>query len=876
MRRDLAIIILTLIGLLVPFINKVPHCDDIIYLQVAKNILKNPLKPFNFPLKLYGNSLPDLWVLAHPPLTSYFLAFWMLLGKGNEWFIHLKFLIFPLAAAIFYYLLINKFNQMIGDSVPPMEADRFYNLQIPALLSTLLFMVAPAFSVSSSNLMADLPALSLFLAALYFFVKGSYDDLPFFQFLSGVFISLAMLCSYQTLLILPIVLLYIFIFRVEVVVLARILVFPLLTLALWSFYSLIASGQVHILRILLGYQGDTVSMTQKFLYNLTALGGTVIFPLMFIIHALTRRVRFYMLLLSLMGATILSLLFALDYPPWSFLLLIFLMGCGIYIFLIIIVHMLRNVEREAAKDITTIGDIVIFFGLWFLTAFVFTTIFQPFGAVRYLLLTLPAIPPLFLRILHRVAGRKGALLLGWLAIILSGTLSLFCLISDYHHANIYRQFAQQAIKYLPSLESENSRRFFIGGFGLGYELAKYGFSNFNYQLDALNKGDFIAYSTLPMLQVMRKEVEELLECVFHLKRSTEPITIWDPAAKAGFYTNSSGLLPYNFPSDQAETLFLCQVPFDRIFELASELPPDFKPQFDANLSLLPITLLKADFAFTEKDHLQSNDILTVEILWQLKQIMPGSPPLQVKLVNKFNQKRFFFPKEEGRGDPLIWVERGNIIRDRLKIVLPFNFPYGVYDLFLEIVEDKAHPEGLEMQRFEENYSLRLNLGSINIQPKVKKEIVKMREIIRFGVSPLAKNLSLDLSPGAICRVKVDPILKEKIVILSYMGNAEKINQGEKVAVVRLFSQGKKADEIYLKAGEDTAEWAIDREDVRSICRHQKAKVAYSWREKDKIGDIFKGYFYLSQHQLKSGWIDELELEYLSSIGRLNIESIYLY
>src|SRR5215831_15926282 len=104
--RDLALLIGLTVALHLPFIGQAFHLDDVQYLDIARNVYRNPLFPLDLPITFEGLHY-NLWGHSHPPLNSYLIAALLLFHhrSPSEVFLHTSFLVFPLLAAISFYFL---------------------------------------------------------------------------------------------------------------------------------------------------------------------------------------------------------------------------------------------------------------------------------------------------------------------------------------------------------------------------------------------------------------------------------------------------------------------------------------------------------------------------------------------------------------------------------------------------------------------------------------------------------------------------------------------------------------------------------------------------------------------------------------------------
>src|SRR2546428_7407006 len=108
--RDLVLLIALTFAIHLPFVEQAFHLDDVQYLDVARNVFRNPLFPLDLQSVFEGKHL-TLWAHSHPPLNSYVIAALLLLTNRtpSERVLHGCFLVFPLLIAVAFYFLARQF-----------------------------------------------------------------------------------------------------------------------------------------------------------------------------------------------------------------------------------------------------------------------------------------------------------------------------------------------------------------------------------------------------------------------------------------------------------------------------------------------------------------------------------------------------------------------------------------------------------------------------------------------------------------------------------------------------------------------------------------------------------------------------------------------
>jgi hypothetical protein len=162
--------------------------DDTAYLAFARHIAQHPLDPYGFDIFWYNEPDPAMTVLA-PPVLPYWLAIGIRLF-GEHIFL-LKCWLF-----LFIWLFAWSLEKLLC---------RFARGTERAALP--LIMLSPAI-LPTVNLMLDVPALAVGLAALVAFVRATDRQSPGLAIAAGLLAALAIQTKYTMLLLPPILLWY--------------------------------------------------------------------------------------------------------------------------------------------------------------------------------------------------------------------------------------------------------------------------------------------------------------------------------------------------------------------------------------------------------------------------------------------------------------------------------------------------------------------------------------------------------------------------------------------------------------------------------------------------------------------------------------------
>ncbi len=238
------------------------HIDDPLYVFTARQMARNPFKPYDFLINWEGIPVPAAAYAAyHTPLWPGLLALPIRLqGKETERLLHAVQIPFVALALFAAVGLARHFG-------------------VPLLPAFLLFALSPAFLVSSATLMPDIPCLALFLAGFLCFMRTPQDR---YAAPAGAVLLLgAGLMKFSILPLLPVIAFAIRPFKRVL----RIQAFAWLgisTLAtgLWPAALLLFGGGEYRFDLLPSWQtaSGLPAAASKLAYSLTALGTTVVHP----------------------------------------------------------------------------------------------------------------------------------------------------------------------------------------------------------------------------------------------------------------------------------------------------------------------------------------------------------------------------------------------------------------------------------------------------------------------------------------------------------------------------------------------------------------------------------------------------------------------
>jgi len=181
-RLTLGLLLLAALG---PFLNKAVHTDDALFVWSAQWIQQHPGDFYGGTVNWWVSDVP-MWVANwNPPLLAYLLAGVGTVLGWHEWALHLGGLLMAGLATAGIYALAQRWCQR-------------------PLLATVIAIFTPAFLVSASTLMCDVPMLAFWVWAVVLWEKAMAEGMDPRLFLgAGLLAGLAVLTKYSAISLLP-------------------------------------------------------------------------------------------------------------------------------------------------------------------------------------------------------------------------------------------------------------------------------------------------------------------------------------------------------------------------------------------------------------------------------------------------------------------------------------------------------------------------------------------------------------------------------------------------------------------------------------------------------------------------------------------------
>jgi 4-amino-4-deoxy-L-arabinose transferase-like glycosyltransferase len=262
LRKQILVVAAFVLLLRLAFLSQAIQGDDVYYLAGAEHAQVDPLHPNHARYPFLGQ-IVDMRGHPHPPLNAWLLAALLAwLGRVEEAPFHAAYAVFSLLAALSALSIARRLTPR------PLEA-------------ALLFVATPAFVVNGGSLEADLPFLAFWLASLACFIEAVETRSRKWLLASLAPMALAALAAYQSVVLTPILWLYLCARRRGGKPAWLAALTPPAVLALWQLWERSSTGGMPA-AVLAGYLQtyglEALAQKLKNAGALTAHLGWVVFP----------------------------------------------------------------------------------------------------------------------------------------------------------------------------------------------------------------------------------------------------------------------------------------------------------------------------------------------------------------------------------------------------------------------------------------------------------------------------------------------------------------------------------------------------------------------------------------------------------------------
>jgi len=199
-----------------PFLDQPIQGDDDIYRTEAEHAQVDPLHPNDVHYVFLGDEV-DLRGHSHPPLNAWALGGLLAVaGDIREVPFHAAYIVFSLIAAAAMWSLARRFSPR-------------------PVWAVLLFLAVPAFVINGNSLESDLPFLAFWMASVALFCSGRCG-------LAVPAMAAAAMTAYQAIFLVPVLALYVWLFRRQDKAAWLALLTPAATIAAWQAYTRLTTG----------------------------------------------------------------------------------------------------------------------------------------------------------------------------------------------------------------------------------------------------------------------------------------------------------------------------------------------------------------------------------------------------------------------------------------------------------------------------------------------------------------------------------------------------------------------------------------------------------------------------------------------------------
>lgn len=541
-RSSLAILAFFAGAITLPFIFKAFHLDDTVFVWLGQEKLSDPFA-LGLPDHGYEGNFFSLYLDTHPPLfTSYLSLLIRIFGGPSEVGLHLGMVGFPVLAAISMYFLGRRFT----DS---------------PLTAALLLIVTPGFMVMAQSVMTDVPALSLWLAAIASYIYGVDRDerQDRFLVLAAIFTCLAILTTYQSFSLLPLLFVYALLKRRVTLKTMLPLAAALAVFGAIVVYYLVATGEPPKLSYSFGVNLTGAFVANKVLAIISAIGGATVFPL-FLAAGMLKGRKEYLAFAAIFG---LILIFFLNRTiSGEYTLAAGVLQTVFYSAGLLTLYRIFNTGVDAVLADKRSGSDRdnIFLVLWITGVLIYSILLLPYASTRYLLPLFPPVVLLFVSYARHVIEDKTR----WsrfaiAAVAYTAITGTMVSVADYQLSNVYRDFATH---YPGKLAADGNQIWFAGEFGLRYYLEAEGGRYLTKQDDSPSSGDYVILShglIAYFISDALKDRMQLVESIDYPAGARWPIRVQDRNSQAGFYDQFHGNLPYSISGEPIETIDIYRV-----------------------------------------------------------------------------------------------------------------------------------------------------------------------------------------------------------------------------------------------------------------------------------------------------------------------------
>ncbi len=539
--RCLLLLTLVVLATSLPFVHRAYFVDDYYFVTMAKGILQNPWRPYDFKsddagIGNVGWERGQRPRMVNPPLFHYFLAGVIKTWGDAPWKLRTASLVFSFVALFSMYFLGKRF-------VPD------------PLGAAVLMAVCPAYWLTSYSLLIDSALIAFLLASLLAFFIGYEKKSVRWILMSGLLMGLTVLVKYFGVIVVALA------FTWQILDSGRrswkpgylaYIVFLVVQL-LWAAWNVSTYGQSHFLAALpRGMNSPSfIPWAQKSLVLGSFIGGSVFFVMasgVLLWRASKEWLGGIAVLAVVLYALFSSRVGGFD-GTQSVLLALFICGTAGYLILTgRVLHVAENKNHA-------------FLMIWLLLGLSELVIVMPWTAGRYLLCVLPAMCWIFAIQVQALGGAK----LWKLTLGATALLGFFVAQADNVQANtivaLAERLGSKTVEFQRVAPKPAHHWYYLADTFDGSQpyLLPLGWENV-LPHQKFGRGDLFLRATYRKSSWWNvdEELKHFRPVLTIELRSKNPIRVMDVPASAGFYASCWGALPWTLTNHPLERFDLYQ------------------------------------------------------------------------------------------------------------------------------------------------------------------------------------------------------------------------------------------------------------------------------------------------------------------------------
>jgi hypothetical protein len=501
-------------------VGKAFHIDDTFHLEASDYIRNNPGKPMSGLIN-WGDDPTPMYSHNNPPLFFYLIALFSSIFGTYEIPLHLLLSVFTFLGLYYFY-----------------KTAQILSLQnVNTLL--VLFAFCPALLINQ-NLMLDIPVLAIIMGSAYFLIKANYSKKTIYYSLTALALTIGLLIKYS---ILPLfaVLILVILIRHDYKKLLVMLI-PIFTLILWSYWNYIEYGSVHIL----SKSAGIIHIKQLWAF-MACLGSISTFSISFIFGSYPKKIiklGIYFILAIFVISVIIFFFGLIPELQFSKYLNLLFLTNGFMVFIALFIQLVFIILIKGLRVFLTRDDFVILLYIGSISAFMI--LFAPYIATRHVLLVIP-----FILLFGHELINKATIRLNRLSLTVTILLGLLLGISDWKYSDYYRQMAS-------AVDLPRDRNIWTAGhWGWQWYSKINGMKQYNMNQSNVVDGDYFVYPGNISKQKINKNINLIV-----LKKEWEEasiLTFFSGNDFASLYNSTMDKPAWCLSKDPIDTIFICKI-----------------------------------------------------------------------------------------------------------------------------------------------------------------------------------------------------------------------------------------------------------------------------------------------------------------------------